>query len=293
MFKSPTARYYKHRPMGETQTPLLWSRTKETAAASWPAVQRTASKGCRLGSLRWKAMEGPKMGLTWGWQVIFNGKRLFGTWPLADVTWVCKGDLGLPFVGPFHGSSEISYCKVLWKSSLGRSSQCNMTMTSNHKNLDMQKKHILQLANKPWLIIATLHFQKPGRTGGVPPPEYMGISIIGVPQNGWFIREMSFEMDDLGVSPLMETSIYQNDTRKAQPSSIHPSQKSRCHMNCWGFCRSHLLALLMRPACDGDERWSNAMETTDFFHGKNHRTSSLEHFLASHVAEYQRIVSFF
>ena len=80
---------------------------------------------------------------------------------------------------------------------------------------------------------------------------------------------------------------------KHQPSSIHPSQKSPLpNMNCWGFCRSHLPALLMRPACNGNGRWSNSMETTEFFHGKNHRTSSLEHFLARHVAEYQRIMSF-
>ena len=29
----------------------------------------------------------------------------------------------------------------------------------------------------------------------------MGVSKIGVPQNGWFIRENHIKMDDLGVKP--------------------------------------------------------------------------------------------
>ena len=39
------------------------------------------------------------------------------------------------------------------------------------------------------------------------PPD-MGVSIaMGVPQNGWFIRGNPIEMDYLGVSLFMETSI--------------------------------------------------------------------------------------
>ena len=36
----------------------------------------------------------------------------------------------------------------------------------------------------------------------------MGVSKIGVPQNGWFIKEIPMKLDDLGVSLFLETSIY-------------------------------------------------------------------------------------
>ena len=41
-------------------------------------------------------------------------------------------------------------------------------------------------------------------------PEFghLGVSIVmGVPQNGWLIRENLIKMDDLGVPPFMETPI--------------------------------------------------------------------------------------
>ena len=36
---------------------------------------------------------------------------------------------------------------------------------------------------------------------------YMGVSKIGVPQNGWFIMENHIKMDDLGVPQFSETPI--------------------------------------------------------------------------------------
>ena len=67
---------------------------------------------------------------------------------------------------------------------------------------------------------------------------------MGVPQNGWFIREKTIKMDDLGAPLFSETSIWVLQCRCDAYFHFHFCSCSRItnpknremHFACTGFC---------------------------------------------------------
>ena len=52
-----------------------------------------------------------------------------------------------------------------------------------------------------------------------------GVPEIGVPQNGWFIRETLIKMNDLGAPPFKETPILLLCLGGAITRGLHPARR--------------------------------------------------------------------
>ena len=108
------------------------------------------------------------------------------------------GHLGLCFTGRFPAGVTV----FVWK--LGRLPQGHQVLSSwCHRHRFLSLGWLGSTGRGGWLLYTLPHQNVPFPTINI-----WAFPKIGVPQNGWFIRENPIKMDDLGVPLILETPIY-------------------------------------------------------------------------------------
>ncbi len=96
----------------------------------------------------------------------------------------------------------------------------------------------------------------------------VGVSKIGVPQNGWSIMENPIKMDDLGVTPFLETPKY---TRIFQNFvAAHSNEATKVCMSnysLWLVCVISTMQHIWRPGPFCLTKISLLIRNDDKFHG--------------------------